>query len=31
MTELRATSLLPFVPSGGDYEASRRLFADSGI
>ncbi len=31
MTDLRALSLLPFVPSGKDYEASRRLFADLGF
>lgn len=31
MTGLRALSLLPFVPSGSDYEASRRLFADLGF
>ena len=31
MTELRAMSLLPFVPSGKDYDASRRLFADLGF
>ena len=31
MTALRAQSLLPFVPSGSDYETSRRLFADSGF
>ena len=28
---LRATSLRPFVPSGGDYDGSRRLFADLGF
>ena len=28
---LRALSLLPFVPSGEDYEGSRRLFADLGF
>ena len=31
MSELRALSLLPFVPSGSDYEASRRLFVDLGF
>jgi hypothetical protein len=31
MSELLALSLLPFVPSGSDYEASRRLFADLGF
>ncbi|MGH9868130.1 MAG: VOC family protein [Candidatus Polarisedimenticolia bacterium] len=31
MTELRASSLLPFVPSGKDYDASRALFADLGF
>ncbi len=31
MSELRVSSLLPFVPSGSDYEASRRLFADLGF
>ena len=31
MSELTTLSLLPFVPSGGDYEASRRLFADLGF
>jgi hypothetical protein len=31
MTDLRAVSLLPFVPSGADYEGSRRLFADLGF
>ncbi len=31
MSELRALSLLPFVPSGEDYDASRRLFADLGF
>lgn len=31
MSELHALSLLPFVPSGSDYEASRRLFADLGF
>lgn len=31
VNELRATSLLPFVPSGADYEAARRLFADLGF
>ena len=31
MSELTALSLLPFVPSGGDYEASRSLFADLGF
>lgn len=29
--DLRAVSLLPFVPSGSDYDASRRLFADLGF
>jgi hypothetical protein len=28
---LRAVGLLPFVPSGSDYEGSRRLFADLGF
>jgi hypothetical protein len=31
MNDLTATSLLPFVPSGGDYETSRRLFKDLGF
>ena len=31
MADLRASSLQPFVPSGSDYEASRRLFADLGF
>jgi catechol 2,3-dioxygenase-like lactoylglutathione lyase family enzyme len=31
MSELSAISLLPFVPSGADYDASRRLFADLGF
>jgi hypothetical protein len=31
MNELRALSLLPFVPSGKDYDASRRLFSDLGF
>ena len=31
MSKLRALSLLPFVPSGKDYDASRRLFADLGF
>ena len=31
MSELRALSLLPFVPSGRDFEGSRRLFADLGF
>jgi len=31
MDELRALSLLPFVRSGTDYDASRRLFADLGF
>ena len=31
MSELRALALLPFVPSGSDYEASRRLFVDLGF
>ena len=31
MTDLRAVSLLPLVPSGSDYDASRRLFADLGF
>jgi hypothetical protein len=31
MNELKAVSLLPFVPSGGDYEGSRRLFKDLGF
>ena len=29
--DLSAKSLLPFVPSGKNYEASRRLFADLGF
>jgi len=29
--ELRAVSLLPFVPSGEEYDASRRLFKDLGF
>jgi hypothetical protein len=28
---LRALSLLPFVPSGKDYDGTRRLFADLGF
>ena len=31
MSELRALSLLPFIPSGKDYEASRRLFTELGF
>jgi hypothetical protein len=31
VTALSAVSLLPFVPSGSDYEASRRLFAEIGF
>jgi hypothetical protein len=31
MTDLRASSLLPFVPSGRDYDGSRRLFAELGF
>ena len=31
MSNLRVRSLAPFVPSGSDYEASRRLFADLGF
>ena len=31
MDALRAHSLLPFVPSGADYDASRRLFRDLGF
>lgn len=31
MTGLRASALLPFVPSGGDFDATRRLFADLGF
>ncbi len=31
MKDLRALSLLPFVPSGKDYDGSRRLFADLGF
>lgn len=31
MSDLRATSLLPFVPSGKDYDGSRRLFAELGF
>ena len=30
MSDLRALSLLPFVPSGSDYDASR-LFVDLGF
>lgn len=31
MTDLHALSLSPFVPSGKDYDGSRRLFADLGF
>jgi catechol 2,3-dioxygenase-like lactoylglutathione lyase family enzyme len=31
MKDLNAQSLLPFVPSGKDYDASRRLFAALGF
>lgn len=31
MSDLQALSLLPFVPSGKNYDASRRLFADLGF
>ena len=31
MSELSAVSLLPFVPSGKDYDASRSLFAELGF
>jgi catechol 2,3-dioxygenase-like lactoylglutathione lyase family enzyme len=31
MSELDVLALSPFVPSGADYEASRRLFADLGF
>ena len=31
MSDLNALALLPFVPSGSDYEGSRRLFADLGF
>ena len=31
MDSLRATSLLPFVPSGKEYDASRQLFKDLGF
>ena len=31
LKDLRAKSLLTFVPSGKNYEASRRLFADLGF
>ncbi len=31
MSELAAMSLLPFVPSGGDYDASKRLFLQLGF
>ena len=31
MNNLTVKSLAPFVPSGRDYEASRRLFADLGF
>lgn len=31
MNELRVVSLSPFVPSGKDYEASRRLFSELGF
>jgi len=31
VTDLHALSLLPFVPSGRDYDGSRRLFAELGF
>jgi hypothetical protein len=31
MGDLSALALLPFVPSGSDYEGSRRLFVDLGF
>ena len=31
MSELSASALLPFVPSGCDFEASRRLFVELGF
>jgi hypothetical protein len=31
MNDLRASSLIPFIPGGRDYAASRRLFADLGF
>jgi len=31
MNDLRVTSLSPFVPSGKNYEASRRLFVELGF
>jgi catechol 2,3-dioxygenase-like lactoylglutathione lyase family enzyme len=31
MSALHALSLVPFVPSGKDYDASRRLFGDLGF
>lgn len=31
MNELQAMSLMPFVPSGKDYEKGRRFFADIGF
>ena len=31
MNALRTLSLVPFVPSGSDYDASRRFFADLGF
>ncbi|MFI5176889.1 MAG: hypothetical protein ACHQKY_18685 [Terriglobia bacterium] len=31
MSELRVLSLLPFIPSGKDYDASRCLFAELGF
>ena len=31
MNELSVSSLLPFIPGGKDYEASRRLFVDLGF
>ena len=31
MSDLSALALLPFVPSGKDYEGSRRLFVDLGF
>ena len=31
MEDLRARALMPFVPSGADYDGSRRLFAELGF
>ena len=31
MSELRVSSLVPFVPSGKDYESSRRFFSELGF